>query len=338
MKPRVLYVPPPSHTKRVFHPETYGALCQAFEVTARESEERFTSAQLAEQVAGYDAVVTGWGSPAFTAEVLEKADRLRLVAHSAGSVKFLFTQELVDRYLVPRGITVFSANYGIALNVAEYTIGMMIVASRRLQDHIVPMRQGAWGNPEVPKSARYLRGAVVGLVSASTVGREVIRLLQPFDVTILVHDPFLGEADARALGVERAELDDLFSRSDIVSLHAPSIPETRHMIGAEQLRRLRDGALFINTSRGSVLDHTALYQEARTGRFQVVLDVTDPEPPPADHPLRALSNVWLTPHVSGSGAYGYLRIGEMTFQALQDGLAGRPVTGAVRLDQYGRLA
>jgi phosphoglycerate dehydrogenase-like enzyme len=338
MSARVLYLPPPSHTRRVFRPETYAALCREFEVTAHESEERITSEQLAAQIGGYDAVVTGWGSPAFTEDVFRNADHLRLIAHSAGSVKSFFTREIVNRYLIPRGITVFSANYAIALNVAEYTVGVMITASRRLQDHIVPMRQGAWGSPDVPKSARYLRGAVVGLVSASTVGREVIRLLQPFDVSVLVYDPFLTDADARALGVERAELNDLFARSDIVSLHAPSIPETKAMIGPEQLRRLRDGALFINTSRGSVLDHDALYQEARTGRIQVVLDVTDPEPLPADHPLRSVANVWLTPHVSGAGAYGYLRIGEMTYQALQDGLAGRPVTGAVRLDHWTRLA
>jgi phosphoglycerate dehydrogenase-like enzyme len=109
-------------------------------------------------------------------------------------------------------------------------------------------------------------------------------------------------------------------------------------VGAAQLRLLRDGALLINTSRGSVLDHEALLQEARTGRIRVILDVTDPEPLPADHPLRALTNVALTPHQSGAGAYGYARIGEMTLQALRDGLAGRPVAGAVRLDAYDRLA
>src|SRR5262249_38303951 len=153
------------------------------------------------------------------------------------------------------------------------------------------------GDPAVPHGGRYLRGAVVGLVSASTVGREVIRLLQPFDVTILLYDPYLTDADVRSLGVTKGSLDELFGRSEIVSLHAPSIPATRHMIGAEQLRRLRDGALLINTSRGSVIDHDALVAEARAGRIRVLLDVTDPEPLPLDHPLRALPNVQLTPHV-----------------------------------------
>jgi phosphoglycerate dehydrogenase-like enzyme len=245
---------------------------------------------------------------------------------------------VVDRYLRPRGITVFSANACIALNVAEYTVGAMIMVARQFLEQAEAMRHSLKGDPNVPHSGRYLRGAVVGLVSASQVGREVIRLLQPFDVTVLLHDPYLSEADARSLGVTPVGLDDLFERSEIVSLHTPSIPETRHLIGAAQLRRLRDGALFINTSRGSVLDHDALLAEARTGRFRVVLDVTEPEPLPIDHPLRALPNVYLTPHVSGAGAYGYFRIGETTLQALRDGLAGRSVAGAVPLDVYERLA
>jgi phosphoglycerate dehydrogenase-like enzyme len=338
MKPRVLYLPPPSHTARVFQPETHAALLEEFDVQTVEKEGRVTSEELAERVAGCDAVVTGWGSPALTPAVFERADRLRLVAHAAGSVKFLFTPEVVENYLRPRGITVFSANAAIALNVAEYTIGAMIMVARQFVEQVQAMRHNLRGDPAVPSSSRYLRGAVVGLVSASKVGREVIRLLQPFDVTALVYDPYLSTDDARSLGVTLASLDDLLTRSDIVSLHAPSISETRHMIGAEQLRRLRDGALLINTSRGSVLDHDALLAEARTGRIRVLLDVTDPEPLPIDHPLRALPNVYLTPHVSGAGAYGYFRIGESTLQALRDGLAGRPVAGAVPLDVYDRLA
>jgi len=338
MKPRVLYLPPPSHTARVFQPEMHAALLGEFDVQTVEKEGRVTSEELAERVAGCDAVVTGWGSPAFTSAVFERADRLRLVAHAAGSVKFLFTQDVVEKYLRPRGITVFSANAAIALNVAEYTIGAMIMVARQFVEQVQAMRHNLRGDPAVPSSARYLRGAVVGLVSASKVGREVIRLLLPFDVTVLVYDPYLSSDDARSLGVTLASLDDLLTRSDIVSLHAPSIPETRHLIGAEQLRRLRDGALLINTSRGSVLDHDALLAEARTGRIRVLLDVTDPEPLPIDHPLRALPNVYLTPHVSGAGAYGYFRIGESTLQALRDGLAGRPVAGAVPLDVYDRLA
>src|SRR5262245_34304222 len=130
-RPRVLYVPPPSHTARVFRPEIYERFCRRFEVTASADDERWPSDTLAQRIGGYDAVVTGWASPPFTGEVLEKADRLRIVAHSAGSIKALFLQEVVERFVVPRGLTVFSANGAIALNVAEYAVGVMIMVPRR---------------------------------------------------------------------------------------------------------------------------------------------------------------------------------------------------------------
>jgi phosphoglycerate dehydrogenase-like enzyme len=338
-RPRVLYIPPPSHTAKVFRLETYGRLCRRFDVVASGLEERWTSERLAGEIAGYDAVVTGWGSPPVTAAVLQNAERLKIVAHSAGSIKALFPREVVEQYVQPRGLTVFSANAAIALNVAEYAVGAMIMVPRRFVEQTAALRAGeSWRDPAAPPNAIYLRGATVGLLSASTVGREVVRLIQPFDVRILIHDPYLSDRDAGRLDVEKVELDDLFARSDIVSLHAPSIPATRHMVGAAQLARLRDGALLINSSRGSVLDHDALLQEARTGRIRVVLDVTEPEPLPADHPLRRLPNVYLTPHTSGGGAYGYLKIGDWTLEALEAFFADRPVTGAVDWSRYELLA
>src|SRR5205823_5929371 len=155
------------------------------------------------RIAEFDGVITGWGSPAFTAEALERAGRLRIVAHSAGSVKFLFPGELVREYLVPRGVTVSSGNLAIAYNVAEATVGYLIAFGRHWFEHVHTTRSaGGWRDPAVPQSGQFLRGATVGLVSASTVGREVVRLLQPFDVRILLYDPFLQPAEAERLGVE----------------------------------------------------------------------------------------------------------------------------------------
>jgi phosphoglycerate dehydrogenase-like enzyme len=337
--PRVLFLPPPSHTARVFRPETYERFCRRFDVTASRPEERWTSETLAERIRGYDAVVTGWGSPSFTAAIFQNADRLRIVAHSAGSIKGLFPRAVVEGSVVPRGLTVFSANRAIALNVAEYAVGAMIMVPRRFVEQTSAIRASdAWRDPDAAPNALYLRGATVGLVSASTVAREVIPLLRPFDVRILMYDPYLSDRDAGRLDVEKVELDVLFERSDIVSLHAPSIPATRHMVGSRQLARLREGALLINTSRGSVLDHDALTREADTGRIRVVLDVTEPEPLPADHPLRRLPNVYITPHMSGTGAYGYFKIGDMTLDALEACFADRPVAGAVDWSRYELLA
>ena len=179
---------------------------------------------------------------------------------------------------------------------------------------------------------------MIGIVSASTVGREVIRLLKPFDCKILVYDPYLADEEAEKMGVEKVSLEDLFRRSDFISIHAPLTEETIHMIGRKHFRLMRDGAVLINTSRGKVLDQDALLEECKTGRILVALDVTDPEPLPRDSPLRNLENVLLTPHIAGHSYYGAKKIGEMTLQALEDFFAGREVKNRVDFSRYDILA
>ena len=338
-KPKVLYIPIRSHTDRVFRPEMFEQFRERFEVTINEGDRNYATEEVAERIQGFDALVTGWGSPPLSAEVFERADRLGIVAHSAGSVKGLCPPEVVAQYLVPRKICVFSANHAIAYNVAESTVGLLIMVSRRFMDHALAFRErGVWGDPGVPKNGQFLCGSTVGIVSASKVGREVIRLLQPFDVKMLVYDPYLSEWEAGRLNVEKVTLNDLFARSDLVTVHAPMIPETEGMIGEEQLKLLKDGATLVNTSRGKVIDHEALLREAQTGRILVALDVTNPEPLPADSPFRELPNVVITPHISGAGYYGYFKIGETTVQALEDFFAGKPVEGAVPFERYEQLA
>jgi phosphoglycerate dehydrogenase-like enzyme len=337
--PAVWYLPTPVHTRTVFAPAVYQRLLDNFAVTVNPGPGGLSAQQVEEGIGSFDAVVTGWGTPPLTPTALEQAGRLRLVAHAAGSVKHLFTPEQVEGQLIPRGICVASANGAIALNVAEHTVGALIAMSRQWFTHSRNIREkGIWHDPSLPRSGQFLRGATIGLISASTVGREVIRLLQPFDVQILVYDPFLSDWEAGKLGVRKVELDEAFRRADMVTVHAPKLPETYHLVGAPQLALLRNGAVFINTSRGSVLDHEALLEEARTGRIQVQLDVTDPEPLPPDHPLRALENVVITPHTSGAGQYGYHHIGEYTLLALEAFFQRRPVPGQVDLGRWAQLA
>ena len=337
-KPKILYLPTPSHTQRVFRQETFARFLRNFDVTLNESDSNYTSEQVAAEIQGFDGLVTGWGTPKLTREVLENADKLRIIAHSAGSVKGMLA-DVVGKYLVPRNICVFSANGAIADNVAETTIGMLIMTGRRFLDHMMAIREkGVWRDSDVPGNGQYLRGSVVGIVSASKVGRRVIKLLEPFDVTILIYDPYLSDWEAGRLNVQKVELDDLFARSDFVTVHAPNIPETWGMIGEKQLKLMKDGAVLVNTSRGRVIDHQALLAEAQTGRIFVTLDVTDPEPLPTEHPLRKLPNVFITPHVSGAGYYGYFKIGDTTVEALEDFFAGKPVEGAVPFERYEQLA
>jgi phosphoglycerate dehydrogenase-like enzyme len=337
-KPGVLYIPTVSHTNRVFKEETFQRMLERFDVKVNGTDTNYTTEQVAEEIPGFDGLVTGWGTPHLSESVFENADKLRIITHSAGSVKG-FLRGVVDKYVVPRNICVFSANEAIAYNVAEATIGLLIMTCRRFMDHALFIRETeGWRSRDIPGNGKYLTGSTVGIVSASKVGRIVMDLLKPFNVEILVYDPYLSEWEAGRLGVKKADLDDLFARSDFVSLHAPSIPETNKMVGEKQLKAMRDGAVLVNTSRGSVMDHDALLAELQTGRIMAALDVTTPEPLPPDSPFRKLTNCIITPHVSGVGLYGYYMIGTTTLQALEDFFAGRPVKGAVDFSRYAILA
>lgn len=257
--------------------------------------ESLDPARMAEIAEGADACMTCWGTPGFTPEVLAAAPKLRLIAHAAGSVK-----SLVPDIAWQRGIRVTSAAPIIAEDVAETVLGLMIVSLKRLQPMIDASRRGEWADELVsPERCTRLHRITVGVIGASAVGRNLIRMLKPFGVAVLLFDPFVDEAGARELGVTRAPLEELMERADVVTLHAPAVAETRRMINGRNLSRMRDGALFINTARGSLVDEAALVKELSSGRISACLDVFDPEPPEPASPLYRLPNVILTPHVAG---------------------------------------
>jgi len=337
---KILCIPTSDHIGYVFLKETLGKLRALFNVTFNSLDRNYTSDEVASKIKGFDALITGWGSPPLTEAVFENADRLRIIAHTAGSVKAeLLSQSVIERHIVPRGICVCNAPQAIAYNVAEATLGLLIFAGRRLFSHVLNVRERLiWQDSGIPREVKTLNGSTIGIVGASTVGREVIRLLKPFDSRILVYDPYLSDEDADQLNVEKTSLEELFRQSDFVSVHAPLTEETRHMIDGRHLRMLRDGAVLVNTSRGKVMDQEALITECERGRILVALDVTDPEPLPKDSPLRKLENVIVTPHVAGHGFHGAKKIGEMTLQALEDFFAGREVRNRVDFDRYKMLA
>ncbi|BAS12493.1 D-3-phosphoglycerate dehydrogenase [Arthrobacter sp. Hiyo8] len=140
----------------------------------------------------------------------------------------------------------------------------------------------------------------VGIIGASKIGRHVIRLLAPYELDVVVADPYLDAAEAAAIGVELVTLDELVASSDVVSLHAPSLPSTKNLIDAGRIEGLRPGATFINTSRGDLVDQGALLARVERGDIYAVLDVTTPWVLPADSGFYAHPNVLLTPHIAGS--------------------------------------
>ena len=342
MNPKIISLAPQSHIDWMFSPELWAELNRDFEVVQHEETRHLMPDEVVHQATDCAAVITGWGAKPFGAGWLEAAPNLKIVAHTAGSPRGLFADETVENILIPRGIQIYTGAEGMGANVAEQTLGMMISTTRRFALRAQALREkqttGATSIEGPPRDAQYLTGATVGLVSASKVARQVIRLLQVFDCTILVYDPFLSEQAARELGVESVGLPELFERSDIVSLHAPHLPETQGLVTAELLAKLRDGASFINTSRGSVVDQDALLTECQSGRIFAALDVTSPEPLPPGSPFWKLDNVQILPHIAGQGRAGYRLIGAGAARAIRAAVAGREVEGAVPLARWETVA
>jgi phosphoglycerate dehydrogenase-like enzyme len=162
-------------------------------------------------------------------------------------------------------------------------------------------------------------------------------MLQPFGTTILLYSSYCPPQEAEALGIQLCGLNELFERSDIVSLHNTWTPRTEGMIGTEQLRRLRDGGLFVNTARGPIVSEEALAAELRTGRISAALDVYDREPLPSNHEFLTLPNVLCLPHIGGY--HGLLKRGLCDFIVDELGrfAAGEALQGQVSLEHFLRL-
>jgi phosphoglycerate dehydrogenase-like enzyme len=279
----------------------------------------FDGGRAEDLLAQAEVLVGHWGCPTLTADVLARAPRLELFAYAAGTVKWQVTDAVWDR-----GMVVTSAAAANAVPVAEYTVAMVLLAGKG-----VLLAREAQRHPGARVPLDPLRAGnvdkCVGLVGASHVGRLVIELLGPYDLSVAVYDPYVSPEEAERLGVELvAELDDLCARSDILSLHAPDIEATRGMIGERQLSRLRDGATLINTARPALVDTTALEAELHSGRIEAILDVTDPEPLPADHPLLSLPNVFVTPHVAGASGTELIRLAELAVTEVERFATGLP--------------
>ncbi|MFI9488528.1 hydroxyacid dehydrogenase [Promicromonospora sp. NPDC052451] len=281
--------------------------------------EDFENPASREALAATDVLVAGWGAPPLP-EDERAAPRLRAVLSASGNAG-----GMLGPLARTRGLRLTNARTANSRPVAEFAVAAILLAGKRALPaaRLYGRLRGAVDR-ETHLATAGNHGARIGIVGASTTGRLTIELLRPFDLHVVVHDPYLDEAGARSLGVELASLDELVRTCSVVSVQAPELPETRGMIGAAQLSAMPDGATLINTARGSLIDTHALVAELRTGRIDAVLDVTDPEPLPPDHPLWDLPNVLLTPHVAGSLGNELLRLGERVVEELEQLAQGLP--------------
>jgi phosphoglycerate dehydrogenase-like enzyme len=283
------------------------------------------------RMATVEVLLTSWGAPRLTPERLAAAPALRAVFHAAGSVRPLISNELWRR-----GIQVTSAADANAIPVAEYTLAAIIFAAKKAPflaaDPDVAYR--GWSHlTGYGDLSNYRR--TIGIVGFSRIGRRVIDLLRCLDLAAcLVADPHADADEVKQAGGSLLDLHAMLPRSEILSLHAPALPDTRHLIGATELALLPDYATVINTARGSLIDPEALAAECRSGRLFAILDVTEPEPLPIDAPLRQIPNVMVTPHIAGSKGSEIGRLTDLALDELSRWVADEPLSAEVTPEAF----
>ncbi len=316
-RPRALVVMSPPHLAELIFADGLAAeLALLVDVPGGAVLDHFDSPAAESALADAQILITGWGCPPITSQVLAAAPRLRAIVHAGGSAAQLLTEPEGAE-----GLLLSNAGEPNALPVAEYAVAMILLAGKDATgaERLYRQRRTHLDREiEFAHTGNFRR--TVGVVGASRVGRQVLRLLRDFDLEVLLHDPYV---DAGQFGVEGVPLGDLMRRSNVVTLHQPVTPETIGMIGSGELALLRDGATLINTARGEVLDQDALLAELRGGRLRAVLDVTTPDPLPPDHPLWEVPNLTLTPHIAGSTGSELRRLGQHVVDEVTRLVSGR---------------
>ncbi len=332
---RVAYAMDVKRTKHVFAQTTLDRLGRICEIVDPVPLEAFADERARSVLAQTEILVTGWGCPVIDRTVLARAPNLKLIAHAAGTVKGFLTEDVFAA-----GIAVTHAAEANSIPVAEFTLAAILFANKhvfRFRDLYCSERGRRSTNALAQEAIGNYR-RTVGIIGASRIGRRVIRLLQPFDFSILLHDPFVRQDEAADLGVELVALDDLMSRADVVSIHAPALPSTEGMIDGRRLALMRDGTTLINTARGVIVDEDDLIAELRKGRIEAVIDVTAPEIPGPDSPLYELPNVFLTPHIAGAIGTERQRLGEYVVDEIERFLSNRALNFAVEASTLERMA
>jgi D-3-phosphoglycerate dehydrogenase len=256
-------------------------------------QECASALEVVETASDADVVWTMGGSRVITADILARLSMCRMILRTGTG-----TDNIPVAEATRLGIIVANTPEATMHQVAEHAIGLLFAVIRQIarQDRLV--RQGVWDRHAAWPNW-HLAGQTFGLVGFGRIARLVVKKVAGFEVNIIACDPVVDREAMQAQGVEKVGLDELFSKSDFVSIHVPLSDKTRHLVGEAQLRLMKKTAVLVNTARGEIVDQRALYRALTEGWLAAAgLDVLDPEPPAPGDPILALDNVVLTPHIA----------------------------------------
>lgn len=263
--------------------------------------------QLTSKIGDVEGVVVCHGSPTVSADMMDRAPNLKVVGELEGD-RFAYRIDVEAAWR--RGIRTVDTTNGSSYPVAEWALAMILVSLRNAGGYFRRIIAGDTSRP--PESDfGYIHGELtgkrVGLIGCGHIGRLLIKFLRPFEVDIQVYDPYLSSEMPDALGFVKTSLEKILSESDVIACLAPLTPATQGMIGQRELDMIAPNSVFVNVSRGAIVDSDALITRLKRGDIVAGLDVFDPEPIPPDSEIIGLPNVFLTPHIAGVTASSYPR-------------------------------
>ncbi len=282
-------------------------------------KEKRPPAEIAGLVREADAVITQFAT--INAEVIAAMERAKVI------VRYGVGVDNVDLAAArERGIPVLNIPEYCVNEVADHALAFILATTRQIVPNALHLRDGQLGMATPITLVHSLANRTVGVVGFGRIGREVVRRLLAFRARVLIFDPVVADADITAGGAEVASLDDLLAQSDIITPHCPSTPQTRHMFNAAAFAKMKPGTVFINVTRGDLADSDALLAALQSGHLgSAALDVFDPEPIPADHPIRKLSNVILAAHIAWASPAAVTRLRTTAAELALKALRGEPL-------------
>lgn len=260
-----------------------------------------------------------------TQRVVEAGVNLRAIGRAGAGVDNIDVEAATER-----GIVVMNAPGGNTISAAEYAMAMMMALSRNIPQATASLKAGEWERGKYTGVELY--GKTLGIIGVGRVGQQVARRAHAFGMTLLGADPFLSDDLARQLHIQQASYDEIFARSDYITLHAAFTDQTHHLVSASALARCKDGVRIINCARGELVDEEALDRAIEAGKVAgAALDVFGEEPPSADHPLVKRPEVVSTPHLGASTFEAQENVARQIAVDLRDALQGKPVQSGINL-------
>ena len=262
---------------------------------------KYTEEELIELCNDVDAIMAMTRDP-ITPDLLDTCSKLRIISKYGRGIDHLPLD-----YAADKGILIANTPISHSSTVAEFAFCLIIACMRKLPIYVNRVKSGKWRDPSV--GGIELKGKTIGIIGFGAIGKALVNRLLGWEMEVLVSDPYVEKEDVEKANAKLVDLEELLSRSDVITLHLPLLPSTKGMIGEKEIRMMKDGAFFVNTSRGALVDENALIKALENGKIAGAgLDVFTVEPLEMTNKLREMENVICTPHESGTSKESSYRI------------------------------